>query len=101
MITGKTIRKGKGDSFADNLASAAVAIVQALKGPSPVDSVPANSVATTHVSNIMSPTKKANLRSQYLKQLKEIQNLRDEGVLTLEEFQSEKDSILQTLKEFK
>ena len=47
----------------------------------------------------MSPAKKVELRSQYLKQLKEIQNLKDEGVLTLEEFQVEKDTILQTLKD--
>lgn len=43
----------------------------------------------------MSPGKKVELRSQYLK---EIQNLKDEGVLTLEEFQAEKDTILQALK---
>ncbi len=42
-----------------------------------------------------------HLRSQYLKQLKEIQNLRDEGVLSLEEFWAEKNVILETLKEFK
>ena len=45
----------------------------------------------------MSPGKKVELRSQYLKQLKEIQNLKDEGVLTIEEFQAEKDTIHLTI----
>ena len=45
----------------------------------------------------MSPGKKVELRSKYLKQLKDIQNLKDEGVLTPDEFQIEKDTILQTL----
>lgn len=49
----------------------------------------------------MSPGKKVKLRSQYLNQLKEIQNLRDENVLTPDEFQAEKDVILQTLRELK
>ena len=49
----------------------------------------------------MSPGKKVQLRSQYLNQLKEIQNLRDENVLTADEFQVEKDTILQTLRELK
>ena len=51
--------------------------------------------------DVMSPTKKVHLRSQYLKQLKEIQNLRDEGVLSSEEFHAEKNIILETLKGFK
>ena len=51
------------------------------------------------VDTLATTCKKVELRSQYLKQLKEIQNLKDEGVLTLEEFQAE-DTILQTLKGF-
>ncbi len=46
----------------------------------------------------MSPGKKVQLRSQYLKQLKEI---RDENVLNVDEFQAEKDTILTTLRELK
>jgi len=42
------------------------------------------------LSNGISPGKKVNLRSQYLSQLKTLQNLRDDGVLTQEEFQEEK-----------
>ena len=81
---GKTALKRS--SFADSLVSAAVAIVKALKDPaSPPKERPATSTPTS--DNIVSPTNKAHLRSQYLKQLKEIQNLYDEGVLTSEEFE--------------
>ena len=99
MITGKVTRKGKTDNtVVDTLATAAVAIIKALKDP-PSTVTSANKGVCTPGG--MSPAKKVELRSQYLKQLKEIQNLKDEGVLTLEEFQIEKDTILQTLKGFK
>ena len=42
----------------------------------------------------MSPGKNVELRSKYLKQLKDIQNLKDEEVLTPDEFQIEKDTTL-------
>ena len=76
----------------DAIATAAVAIIKELKGDA------AKGMGT---SGVMSPCMKVELHSQYLKQLKNIQNLKDEGVLTLEEFQVEKDTILHTLKGFK
>ena len=83
------------------MATAAVAIIKALKDPSPPAPGPAvDSNSKKDPQDIMSPTKKFNLRSQYLKQLKGIQNLRDEGVLSLEEFHAEKNIILETLKGF-
>ena len=98
MITGKVPRKEKNsNTVVDTLATAAVAIIKELKKDT--TSIPSNKGMCTLGG--MSPGKKVELRSQYLKQLKEIQNLRDEGVLTLEEFQAEKDTILQTLKGFK
>ena len=94
---GKTALKRS--SFADSLASAAVAIVKALKDlASPPKERPATSTPTS--DNVVSPMKKAHLRSRYLKQLKEIQNLHNKGI-TSEELEEEKKSILQTLKKFK
>ena len=99
MITGKVPRRDKGGNpVVDTPATAAVVIIKALEDPSS-STAPANKGMCTPGG--MSPAKKVELRSQYLRQLKEIQNLKDEGVLTLEEFQAEKDTILQTLKGFK
>ena len=84
----------------DTLATAALAIIKELKKD---PTAPASTNTGMCTPGGMSPGKKVELRSQYLKQLmiKEIQNLKDEGVLTLEEFQTENDTILQTLKGFK
>ena len=87
MITGKVPRKDKGGNvvvdnlataarvsttaFVDTLATAAVAIIKALKDPSP-STAPANKGMCTPGG--MSLAKKVELRSQYLRQLKEIQN---------------------------
>ena len=101
MITGKVSHKEKGGNavtVVDTLATAAVAIIKELKKD---PTAPASVNKGMCTPGGMSPGKKVELRSQYLKQLKEIQNLKDEGVLTLEEFQAEKDTILQTLKGFK
>ena len=93
MITsGKSAKKDK-DSVADIIAGAAVAVVQALKNPSP--SPPQSS---SFPQDGISP---GNLRQQYLQQLKMIQNLRDDGILTLDEFQNEKDIIIENLKRLK
>ncbi len=99
MIRGKFPHRGKRD-VVDTLANAAVAIVKPLRPSSPdVNSrVPAAASCST---DGMSPDKKVQLRSQYLKQLKEIQNLRDENVLSVDEFKVEKDTILTTLRELK
>ena len=97
MIRGKAGRKGKND-VVDTLATAAVAIIKALQ-PNAQPRSPAAIVG--HTADGMSPGKKVLLRSQYLNQLKEIQNLRDENVLTADEFQAEKETILQTLRELK
>ena len=81
MITGKVSRKEKSsNTVVDTLATAAVAIIKELKKD-------ATSSKRACTPGGMSPGKKVELSSQYLKQLKEIQNLRDEGVLTLEEFE--------------
>ena len=72
----------------DTLGIAAVAVIKQLKEDT--TTTPANKGICTLGG--MSPGKKVELCSQYLKQLKEIQVLKDEGVLTLEEFQAEKDS---------
>ena len=98
MIRGKAGRKGKTD-VVDTLATAAVAIIKALQLSDARPKSPAATVART--ADGMSPGKKVQLQSQYLNQLKEIQNLRDENVLTANEFQAEKDTILQTLRELK
>ena len=98
MIHGKAGRKGKTD-VVDVIATADVAIINKLQ---PSDAQPKSPAATVaHTADGMSPGKKVRLRSQYLNQLKEIQNLRDENVLTADEFQVEKDTILQTLRELK
>ena len=95
-----TKQKGKTD-MADTLATAAVAIIKALQPGSSDTRSQSPTVSHTLTPDGMSPGKKVQLRSQYLKQLKEIQNLRDENVLSAEEFQAEKDTILQTLRELK
>ncbi len=91
--------RGKHD-VVDTLANAAVAIVKALRPSSP-DVNSSVTAAASCSTRGMSPGKKVQLRSQYLKQLKEIQNLRDENVLNVDEFQAEKDTILTTLRELK
>ena len=98
MIREKAGCKGKTD-VVDVLATAAVAIINRLQPSDARPKSPAATVART--ADGMSPGKKVQLRSQYLNQLKEIQNLRDENVLTADEFQAEKDTILQTLRELK
>ena len=92
MITGRPERKEKKD-LSDSLANAAVAIVHALQSPTNAGPM----TPPTQVSEGIFPGKKVHLRSQYLKQLKDIQNLRDEGILTPVEFQREKDTILRNL----
>ena len=73
MITGKVSRKDKGgNTMVDTLATAAVAIIKELKK----DTTSANKRMCS--PGEMSPGK-VELRSQYLKQLKEIQNLKDEA----------------------
>ena len=99
MIRGKAGRKGKTD-VVDTLATAAVAIIKALQ-PNARPKSPVATIAHASTADGMSPGKKVQLRSQYLNQLKEIQNLRNENVLTADEFQAEKDTILQTPRELK
>lgn len=98
MIRGKASRKGKHD-VVDTLANAAVAIMKALRPSSP--ELSSKFPATSCKTDGMSPGKKVQLRSQYLKQLKEIQNLRDKNVLSADEFQVEKETILKSLRELK
>ena len=95
MITGKVSRKEKGgNNVVDTLATAAVAILKALKDPP--SAAPANKGVCT---GGMSLDKKVELRSQYLKQLKEIQNLKDERVLILKEFQAERTPFFRLSKD--
>lgn len=94
ILTGKGEKKSKKD-FSDTVADCAVAIVRAL---SPENQATCSN-PTAHTSpDKISPSKKANLRSQYLSQLRTLQNLRDDGVLTQDEFQHEKLVILDSLK---
>lgn len=101
MIRGKAARRGRHD-VVDTLASAAVAIVKALSPstPAPQSPTPTSTVAASKTDG-MSPGKMVQLRSQYLKQLKEIQTLRDEQVLSPDEFKVEKEIILNSLHELK
>ena len=46
----------------------------------------------------ISPAKKAQIRSQYLQQLRELQKLRDEGTINDSEFAEEKERVLHTLR---
>ena len=101
MIRGKAARRRRHE-VADTLANAAVAIVKALSPstPAPRSPTPTSTVAASKTDG-MSPGKKVQLRSQYLKQLKAIQTLRDEQVLSPDEFKVEKDIILNSLHELK
>ena len=66
MITGKHTKK-KTDSVADTLATAAVAIIKALKDPSPPAPGPAvDSNSKKDPQDIMSPTKKVNLQYDHI-----------------------------------
>ena len=68
MITGKVPRRDKGgNAVVDTLATAAVAIIKALKDPSS-STTPANKGMCT--PGEMSPAKKVELRSQYLRRSK-------------------------------
>lgn len=102
MIMEKQEKKSKKD-FSESLADCAVAIVKALQPQlsqaaatsAPPTSAPIKFGPDNHG---ISPGKKVNLRSQYLAQLKTLQNLRDDGVLTQEEFADEKAIVLKNLK---
>ena len=99
MITGKAAHKEKRNNVAETIATAAVTVVWALQ--SPTQSTPTKQDTIQKTNNppeVISPGKRVQLRSQYLKQLKYIQLLRDDGVLTAEEFQAEKNSIVKILK---
>ena len=82
LITGKNPQRGKTD-LASSIATAAVAVVQALKAPS---LEPTSKESNSSIASGMSPGKKVELRSKYISQLKDIHKLKDEGVLTPEEF---------------
>ena len=98
--------KGNKKDLGQPLADCEVAIVKALQPPT----APSNAVtvacaqpqiATRGLPVGISSGKKVNLRSQYLSQLKKLQNLQDDGVLTEDEFQAENFIVLDTLKTLK
>ena len=98
---GKPERKSKED-LSESLADCAVARVKALQAPA----VPAMHTYLQSSSSVqrypdgISTSKRVNLRSQYLAQLRTLQNLHvcDDGVLTQEEFLEEKATTLKALK---
>ena len=64
MITGKVLRKEKAATVVDTLATAAVAIIKELKND---PTTPASTSKGMCTPGEMSPSKKVELRSQYLK----------------------------------
>ena len=93
MITGKAAHKEKCNNVAKTIATAAVAVVRALQSPTQSTPTKQDTIQKTNNPPVgISPGKRVRvqLRSQYLKQLKDIQLLRDDGVLTAEEFQAQK-----------
>ena len=101
MIMGKPDKKSKKD-FSESLADCAVAIVKALQAPvAPTTHTRPQSSSVQGFPDGISPSKKVNLRSQYLSQLKTLQNLCDDGVLTQDEFLEEKSIVLNNLKALK
>ena len=99
MIMGKPDNKKPSakNEFSDCLADCAVAIVKALKEPK----TDCPQSRESSADDVISPINKVNICSQYLSQLKTLQNLCDDGVLTQEEFQEEKMVVLNNLKALK
>ena len=49
----------------------------------------------------LSPMKKAELRSTYLKQLNELHQFRDNGILTEEEYEEQREDLIDSMRNLK
>ena len=52
-----------------------------------------------HVGSTLSPMKKAELRSIYMKQLSELRQLHDNGVLTEDEYEEQREELAQLMRQ--
>lgn len=92
LITGSYVKERKDSgSVGEAIAGAAIAIVKALKG-SP------QKTETQSLPTGISPGKKVQLSTQYLKQPETIQKLKDDGVLSAEEYIKQKHRIMNNLE---
>lgn len=53
------------------------------------------------MGSTLSPMKKAELRSTYMKQLSELRQLHDNGVLTEDEYEEQREELVQLMRQLK
>ena len=89
LITGGAKKIPRRESLSEAMTGAALAFAKAFSSPSKQSS---NQVASKSVpvQSGVSPASKARLSSEYITQLKSLQELREIGVLSNEEFQEQK-----------
>ena len=90
LITSGAKKIPRRESLLEAMTGAALAFAKAFSSPSSEQS--SNQVASKSVpvQSGVSPTSKARLSSEYITQLKSLQELREIGVLSNEEFQEQK-----------
>lgn len=96
-ITGEPVKRKREDHnhyFTEALAGAATAITKVLAGSQRPSTPPSCSIKPP---TGISPASKANLSSQYLEQIRLLQQLRENGALSEEEFGQQKHMILRNL----
>ena len=102
IITGGIKRPARRESLSEALSSAATALTKALAGqttnlktpPRPKTPIPTPNDSPSG----MSPATKAKITTQYISQLKSLQELREMGVLDDNEFEEQKTFALRNLR---
>lgn len=95
----KRARQAKSDNLSEALSSAAVAVVDAIKGKEPKDNVygTTSSVSTKPLS----PDMAVDIRMKNYEQLRYLQSLLHDGILSDCEYTEQKESILTSLRKLK
>lgn len=94
LITGGARKFPRKETFSEAITGAALAFANAISPQSSKQT----QAAKTSVQSGVSPMSKARLSSEYITQLKSLQELRDCGVLSAEEFIEQKTFILDNIR---
>lgn len=99
-ITGVTPKRKPKESLAEAITGAASSLVSVFHGKSPATVSPGQPPALdTRVGH--SPSKISDLRRNYLKELRELQQLFEDNILTEEEFAEQKSIVLNAMRKLK
>ena len=95
IITGGARKVQRRESLSDVVTGAALALAKALNSPAKPHS---NPTEQKNPQSGVSPLSKARLSSEYITQLKSLQELRESGVLTEEEFIEQKSFAINSIR---